>query len=52
MQTATLPLPGTEAEESRRKDYSLVGRDTTLAIERGLAEADWYVSPVPRDVLR
>ncbi len=51
-QTATLPLPGTDADEARRKDYSLVGPDTALAIERGLAEADWYVSPVPKSVLR
>ncbi len=47
------PAPaGTAADEARRKDYSLVGRDTALAIERGLAEADWYTSPVPRDVMR
>ncbi|MEM9418591.1 MAG: NADH:ubiquinone reductase (Na(+)-transporting) subunit F [Planctomycetota bacterium] len=39
-------------EESRLKDYSLVGPDTELAIQRGLAEADWYTSPVPRDQLR
>lgn len=44
--------PGTAAEEARLKDYSLVGSDTALAIERGLAEADWYTSPVPRDVMR
>lgn len=41
-----------DAEESRLKDYSLVGSDTALAISRGLAEADWYCSPVPRDKLR
>ena len=52
MQTATLSVPGTDAEEARRKDYSLVGRDTAIAIERGLAEADWYTSPVPKDVMR
>jgi Na(+)-translocating NADH:ubiquinone oxidoreductase F subunit len=52
MQTATLPLPGTDADATRRKDYSLVGADTALAIERGLAEADWYVSPLPKAVLR
>ena len=52
MQTASLPLPGSDVEEARRKDYSLVGRDTALAVERGLAEADWYASPVPRDVMR
>jgi Na(+)-translocating NADH:ubiquinone oxidoreductase F subunit len=39
-------------EEARRKDYSLVGKDSQLAIERGLAGADWYTSPVPKDKLR
>jgi Na+-transporting NADH:ubiquinone oxidoreductase subunit F len=40
------PLPPIE------RDYSLVGVNAALAIERGLAEADWYQSPVPRDELR
>ncbi len=52
MQTATLSHPAADADEARRKDYSLRGRDTALAIERGLAEADWYTSPVPRDAMR
>lgn len=52
MSTATLPAPAPPLEERRRKDYSLVGPDTQLAIERGLAEADWYTSPVPKEVLR
>lgn len=33
-------------------DYSLVGVNSTLAIEKGLAEADWYQCPVPRGVMR
>ena len=33
-------------------DYSLVGRDTAAAIEKGLAEATWYASPVPRHEMR
>ena len=33
-------------------DYSLVGRDTTLAIQKGLADANWYTSPVPRETMR
>ena len=33
-------------------DYSLVGKDTALAIEKGLAEATWYASPVPRQEMR
>ena len=37
---------------ARLNDYSLVGQDTALAIEKGLAEATWYASPVPRDEMR
>ena len=33
-------------------DYSLTGVNSTLAVEKGLAEADWYQCPVPRDTLR
>ena len=33
-------------------DYSLTGENATRAIERGLAEADWYQTPVPRTELR
>jgi Na+-transporting NADH:ubiquinone oxidoreductase subunit F len=33
-------------------DYSLTGLNSTLAVERGLAEADWYQSAVPRDTMR
>jgi Na+-transporting NADH:ubiquinone oxidoreductase subunit F len=42
---------GTETDV-RRSDYSLVGKDTPLAIARGLADAKWYTSPVPRDKMR
>ena len=33
-------------------DYSLTGKNAALAVERGLAEADWYQTPVPRTTLR
>jgi Na+-transporting NADH:ubiquinone oxidoreductase subunit F len=33
-------------------DYSLVGVNSTLAVERGLAEADWYQCAVPRATMR
>ena len=33
-------------------DYSLTGTNARLAIEKGLAEAEWYQSPVPREILR
>lgn len=33
-------------------DYSLVGENAAKAVERGLAEADWYQSPVPRATMR
>jgi Na+-transporting NADH:ubiquinone oxidoreductase subunit F len=42
----------TTTGETRRSDYSLVGKDTALAIEKGLADAKWYASPVPRDKMR
>jgi fatty acid desaturase len=35
-----------------RRDYSLVGRDGQLALDRGLASADWYRSPIPRKRLK
>ena len=38
--------------EIRLSDYSLVGKNSALAVEKGLAEADWYTSPVPRAELR
>ncbi len=43
--TAVLPVP-------THLDYSLVGENATRAIERGLAEADWYQTPVPRAEMR
>ncbi|WP_047497217.1 NADH:ubiquinone reductase (Na(+)-transporting) subunit F [Terriglobus sp. TAA 43] len=33
-------------------DYSLTGVNSKLAIEKGLAEADWYQSPVSREAMR
>ncbi len=39
-------------DEIRLNDYSLVGKDTVLAIQKGLAEATWYTSPVPKDKMR
>ena len=33
-------------------DYSLTGVNSTLAIEKGLAEADWYQCAVPRGIMR
>jgi Na+-transporting NADH:ubiquinone oxidoreductase subunit F len=42
MSASTAPAP----------DYSLTGANATLAIERGLAEADWYTTPVPKEKLR
>ncbi len=33
-------------------DYSLIGVNSRLAIEKGLAEAEWYQCPVPRATMR
>jgi fatty acid desaturase len=35
-----------------RRDYSLLGADSRIAAERGLANADWYRSPVDRKRMR
>jgi Na+-transporting NADH:ubiquinone oxidoreductase subunit F len=37
---------------SKGLDYSLTGANATLAVEKGLAEADWYQCFVPRGVMR
>lgn len=45
--------PAAMLEKPRtRLDYSLVGEHAAHAIERGLAEAEWYQTPVPRAKLR
>jgi Na+-transporting NADH:ubiquinone oxidoreductase subunit F len=46
----TNAMPATQT--IRLSDYSLVGQDSTLAIEKGLAEATWYASPVPKEKMR
>lgn len=33
-------------------DYRLVGANSRLAVEKGLAEAVWYQSPVPRETMQ
>ena len=33
-------------------DYSLTGKNAERAVELGLAEADWYQSPLPRSTMR
>src|SRR5690348_962583 len=38
--------------EHRNRDYSLVGSERERAMERGLASADWYTSPIPRKRLK
>lgn len=43
-------LPGNRPPA--KLDYSLTGENAALAIERGLAEADWYQCPVPRETMR
>jgi Na+-transporting NADH:ubiquinone oxidoreductase subunit F len=34
------------------RDYSLLGPRAALAVQRGLAEVDWYLSPVPRETMQ
>jgi Na+-transporting NADH:ubiquinone oxidoreductase subunit F len=46
--TVTLE-PQTARKQPKLEDYSLVGENSKWAVEQGLAEADWYQSPVPRE---
>ncbi len=46
------PESKTIAGPKIKLDYSLTGLNANLAIEQGLAEADWYQCPVPRDTMR
>jgi fatty acid desaturase len=38
--------------EATRRDYSLIGRDTKLAEEKGLSAAQWYACSIPRKQLK
>jgi fatty acid desaturase len=38
--------------EITKRDYSLIGRDSKLAEEMGLASAEWYACPIPRKRLK
>ena len=40
------------AVAATKRKYSLVGENTILALQRGLAEATWYTSPVPKEKMR
>jgi len=40
------------AVNAAKRKYSLIGENTILALQRGLAEAAWYTSPVPKDQMR
>lgn len=40
------------AKPPLRLDYTLTGLNSTLAIEKGLAEAEWYQCAVPRGTMR
>jgi Na+-transporting NADH:ubiquinone oxidoreductase subunit F len=35
-----------------KMDYGLIGANSVLAVEKGLAEADWYQCNIPRETLR
>jgi Na+-transporting NADH:ubiquinone oxidoreductase subunit F len=42
----------TNTDEIGRIDYSLVGKNAVLAVQKGLAEAKWYASPMPKEKMR
>jgi len=42
----------TITHERKDIDYSLIGVTAERAVEQGLAEADWYTTPVPRAAMK
>src|SRR6478672_11896723 len=40
------------AAASHKRDYSLTGTERLRAMEKGLASAQWYASPIPRKRLK
>ncbi|MFO7726415.1 MAG: fatty acid desaturase, partial [Oceanipulchritudo sp.] len=44
--------PAVLTKPPKHLDYSLTGENAAKAIEKGLAEADWYQCPVPRPTMR
>lgn len=42
----------TPAEEAPIRDYSLTGINAKKSIDEGLASADWYTSPIPKDEMK
>ena len=51
-EAAVAPSAGPSAAARARLEYGLKSRRTTAAIQRGLAEADWYQCEIPRDLFR
>ena len=44
--------PAVLSKPPSQLDYSLTGVNAALAVEKGLAEAEWYQCPVPRETMR
>jgi Na+-transporting NADH:ubiquinone oxidoreductase subunit F len=50
--TTISPGASTSAAPPGKLDYSLTGVNAAAAVERGLAEAEWYQCQVPRETMR
>ncbi|HEY1765509.1 MAG TPA: NADH:ubiquinone reductase (Na(+)-transporting) subunit F [Opitutaceae bacterium] len=46
------PASAILAKPPTQLDYSLTGVNASVAVEKGLAEAEWYQCPVPRETMR
>ena len=47
-----MSLPAGTAAAPAKLDYRLTGANAARAVEQGLAEAEWYQCPVPREAMR
>jgi MocE subfamily Rieske [2Fe-2S] domain protein len=45
-------MTATTQQLRRHSDYSLVGEQAALAVQRGLADAKWYASPIAKERMR
>ena len=45
-------MTGKLSSKARVSDYSLIGKDARLAVQKGLVDAAWYTTPIPKEKMR
>ncbi|MDD9269149.1 fatty acid desaturase family protein [Paenibacillus sp. GCM10023248] len=47
-----MPASMEPTKQREKRDYSITGAENQKAIDRGLAEAEWYTCPIPRQRMK